>query len=410
MKRTISMMIGKGSVSHNRRTFQAENIDPERSHLNRCYVDEPIKAVYHKLFAEAVVRYNEKQTRSDRRIDDYYEKIRTGKQEKLSYEAIFQIGNKDDMGYGTQDWEKAAAVLDEFAGGFQERNPNLYLFSAYLHLDEATPHVHFDFVPYTTGSKRGLDTRVSLKAALAAQGFTSNGKQDTEWNRWVLAEKKELSRVMERHEIEWDQRGTKNEHLSVLNYKKEQRAKEVAELEKDKDDLLEKKDEIEKRIAGLERQEKSIELNVRKYDEDPEWQLPEPSAMTTAKAYKTKTVEPFIAKLKKVIRRLVAHCIELKSTVNKLQKKLWQAQDHVEALTDRLMEMENTNDKLRETAHDFENVKNAVGRERIDDILHQSKTSKVFHRCSISDRAVTNDRIACNQAGNKAIQQNVKSA
>ncbi len=90
MKRTISVMLGKGSVNHNSRQFKANNIDSERTPLNISYCNTPIKDVYHELFDEALKRYNEKQTRSDRKIDDYYEKIRTGKQEKLFYEAIFR--------------------------------------------------------------------------------------------------------------------------------------------------------------------------------------------------------------------------------------------------------------------------------------------------------------------------------
>ena len=48
-------------------------MDGERSHLNVDYCNESIKNVYHKLFDEALQRYNEKQTRADRRIADYYE-------------------------------------------------------------------------------------------------------------------------------------------------------------------------------------------------------------------------------------------------------------------------------------------------------------------------------------------------
>ena len=162
MKRTISAMVGKGSVNHNSRKFKAENVHGERSYLNIDYCNEPIKQVYHKLFDEALERYNARQTRSDRRIEDYYEKIRTGKQEKPFHELILQIGNKDDTGSETEIGEQAKAALDEYFQGFQERNPNLYVFSAHLHMDEATPHIHIDFVPFTTGSKRGLDTRVSL--------------------------------------------------------------------------------------------------------------------------------------------------------------------------------------------------------------------------------------------------------
>lgn len=74
MQRTISAMVGKGSINHNSRKFKAENVDGERSHLNIDYCNEPIKKIYHDLFDEALKRYNDKQTRDDRRIENYYEK------------------------------------------------------------------------------------------------------------------------------------------------------------------------------------------------------------------------------------------------------------------------------------------------------------------------------------------------
>lgn len=231
LKRTISVMLGKGSVNHNSRKFKTENIDAERTSQNITYCNEPIKQVYHILFDDALQRYNDKQKRADRRIDDYYDKIRTGKQEKLFYEVILQIGNKDNMAAISEDGQLAAKVLDDYMKDFQRRNPNLHVFSAHLHTDEATPHLHIDFVPFATGSKRGLDTRVSLKQALAEQGFAGGARGDTEWSQWVSSEKEQLSQVMERHDIEWEQLGTHDEHLSVLNYKKEQRAKEVKSLE-----------------------------------------------------------------------------------------------------------------------------------------------------------------------------------
>lgn len=97
-------------------------------------------------------------------------------------------------------------------------------------MDEATLHLHIDFVPFTTGSKRGLDTRVSLKQALAAQGFKGGSRGDTEWNQWVQAEKEQLAVVMERYGIEWLQKGTHNKHLDVLDFKKQERQKEVEKL------------------------------------------------------------------------------------------------------------------------------------------------------------------------------------
>ena len=116
---------GKGSVNHNSRKFHAKNTDPERSYLNVEYCNENIKDVYHELFDEALARYNEKQKRNDRRIDDYYEKIRLGKQEKPFHEIILQIGDRETMGAETEEGRLAAKILDEYMQDFQRRNPTL---------------------------------------------------------------------------------------------------------------------------------------------------------------------------------------------------------------------------------------------------------------------------------------------
>ena len=204
MKRTISAMVGKGSITHNNRDFIAENVDGERTKNNITYCNEKIQDVYHELFDEALQKYNEKQTRSDRVIADYYEKIRTGKQEKPFHEIILQIGDKDTMGAETENGELAKKILDRYMHDFEKRNPNLRVFSAHIHMDEATPHLHIDFIPFTTNSKRGLETRVSLKKALEAQGFIGGSRSDTEWNQWVASEKEVLSQIMLEHGIEWD--------------------------------------------------------------------------------------------------------------------------------------------------------------------------------------------------------------
>lgn len=204
MKRTISAMVGKGSITHNNRDFIAENVDGERTKNNITYCNEKIQDVYHELFDEALQKYNEKQNRSDRVIADYYEKIRTGKQEKPFHEIILQIGDKDTMGAETENGELAKKILDRYMHDFEKRNPNLRVFSAHLHMDEATPHLHIDFIPFTTNSKRGLETRVSLKKALEAQGFIGGSRSDTEWNQWVASEKEVLSQIMLEHGIEWD--------------------------------------------------------------------------------------------------------------------------------------------------------------------------------------------------------------
>ena len=376
MKRTISAMVGKGSVNHNSRKFKAENVDGTRTHLNIDYCNEPIKKIYHELFDEALKRYNEKQTRVDRKIENYYEKIRNSKQEKPFHELILQIGDKENMSAESENGELARQILDEYYSGFQERNPNLKVFSAHLHMDEATPHLHIDFVPFTTGSKRGLDTRVSLKQALAAQGFKGGTRGDTEWNQWVSAEKSALAFVMERHGIEWEHKGTHEKHLSVLDYKKQEREKEIAVLD---NQLAEKKDEFRvmaDRIENFDNGEKSLQKLDESIMNEPEYQLPEPPAMMSARTYKAKFVESLVARLKSLISTLFARYFKAIDSYNRLNvtnANLYRANERLEKINDKLTE-ENT--RLRAENKDYSLLRKAFGHKQIDDLLERARNIK----------------------------------
>ena len=265
MERTISMMVGKGSLNHNNRTFTAKNVDAERSKGNKVYVKESIKKVYHTLFDKALETYNAKQTRADRRIDNYYEKIRTSKQEKLFHELIVQIGNRDDTNCGMVESVYAQLALEEYMIGFQERNPNLRVFNAVMHLDEETPHLHIDYVPFSTGNRRGLETKVSLKGALKAQGFVGTGRFDTEWKGWVESEKQCLAEIMERYQMEWRQKGTHEKHLSVYDFEKKMRKAEVAELEQE---ISDQKDKIASQSFAMEVNEEALQSQEQILEEN----------------------------------------------------------------------------------------------------------------------------------------------
>ena len=216
---TISGMTGRGSIRHNNRSFSAANIDRSRTGLNVTFCQEDLKQVYHQVFDEALAAYNAKKKKTRDKIPDYYEHIRQGKQEKLFHEVIFQIGNKDDCGCGTLDGDRAAAVLKEFAESFQERNPHLRVFNAVLHMDEATPHIHIDFVPVATEQTRGLQTRVSMKQALKQQGFTSLGRNMTEWRAWMDREKQTLVELAQAHEFEIVSLGGGRKHMDLPEYR-----------------------------------------------------------------------------------------------------------------------------------------------------------------------------------------------
>ena len=373
MQRTISAMVGKGSVNHNSRKFKAENVDGIRTHLNIDYCNEPIKKIYHELFDEALKRYNEKQTRADRRIENYYEKIRNSKQEKPFHELILQIGDKENMSAESESGQLARQVLDEYYRGFQERNPNLKVFSAHLHMDEATPHLHIDFVPFTTGSKRGLDTRISLKQALAAQGFKGGTSGDTEWNQWVNAEKSALAFVMERHGIEWEHKGSHEKHLSVLDYKKQEREKEVTKLG---DEINKKKDKLElvnARIGNLIDCEKSLENVKENFEDDLQYQLPEPPALMSAKTYKTKIAQPIINALKELVQGVVIKYFKMKSTLEEWRQANQSLyQDNIR-LSERAKNLENINASQKTELQDYKLLRKVFGHKQIDTMLEQAK-------------------------------------
>lgn len=359
-------MSGDGVVAHNRRTYFAENVDPTRTHLNIEYCYTPIEQAYHELFDEALAEFNAKQKRKDRCIENYYEKIRDGKQEKTFYEVIFQIGNKDDMGTAGENAELAKTVLDKFYRSFLERNPQLHVYSAHLHMDEATPHLHIDFIPFTTGSKRGLSTRVSLKQALADQGITGEGRSLTERDLWVQKEKEALAGLMLEHGIEWEQKGEHREHLSVLEYKREQRTQELAELTQQTEQKAQEFSALEKKVEKVQKQNVAIEaaekieakpmvLSSKVTLERSEYE----SLSTAAKKYVAQ--EKKESKLQKALDAANKLIAELKNTITDLTRKLSAATKELAEYKSvrgqlRTADLEQENDRLRSRLRTYEEV------------------------------------------------------
>ncbi|MEE1255500.1 MAG: plasmid recombination protein [Lachnospiraceae bacterium] len=336
-------MMGKGSVNHNTRAFSTKNVDKERSEYNVEFCNTDIKKVYHVLFDEAKERYNAKQKRSDRKIDNYYEKIRQSKQEKLFYEVIFQIGNKDDMNAKSEEGKLAREILIDFMKDFQKRNPNLYVFSAHLHMDEETPHIHIDFVPFIRGSKRGLDTRVSLKGALAEQGFKGGTRGATEWNQWIEAEKLELSKVMERYGVQRKQLGTHNKHLSVLDFEKQERTKEVAKLdkqiEKSETELFQVQQLVDNRLDRAEELAKMGEQLQEKNDRLL-WDNSELEKVNTEARWSNARLTEENKLLQTEINDLAGEKVKLQSGNRELEEQQQKLQAEIEAMAGSKVKLE----------------------------------------------------------------------
>jgi len=170
--------------------------------------------------------------------------------------------------------------LKDYVKMFQHRNPQLYVIGAYIHLDEETPHLHLNFVPWVSGCKRGLETKTSLKAALATRGFASEGKGNTEWKQWAEAEKDDIALIMRRYGIDWKNKNTHNQHLSVLDYKKQERVKEVADFEEKLEGAQVVLQLKEERIESLEKEIEDKHVSIRKEQSEAQKMLNDTKAET----------------------------------------------------------------------------------------------------------------------------------
>ena len=443
IKRTISGMIGSGSLAHNRREFIAENVDSDRVKLNICYCNENLKEVYKELFDEAVQRYNVGK-RKDRQIANYYEKIRQGKQEKLFHEVIFQIGNCEDTAVGTSEGNLAVKVLDEYMKDFQKRNPTLRVFSCYLHQDEATPHLHIDFVPYVTDWKgKGMDTKVSMKQALKSLGFQGGTKRDTELNQWINHEKKVLAEIAKQYGIEWEQKGTHEEHLDVYNFKKKERKKEVQELEQEKEYLItenegltlqiaegrydiktlreekertiKEKETAEKQAEETEKQLKNLEErrgqlqpiidNVsRKLRECQKLvpELPEVGTLERAVAYRDKKIKPLFNQMKGIIAGLAAQVQELSEEVENWKSKYQKEKHSCETVKRNLQELQQENQYLYREREDLQAISNRY--DRVERVLGTDIVEEAVQQDIERERELEEQRRKEQSSGNSILE------
>lgn len=352
--KSISGIIGKGSIRHNNRDFYAANVDQSRTKNNIIFKKQDIHDAYQELFGKALEEYNAKQKRKDRRIMNYYEHIRTSKQEKLFYEVIFQIGDMKDTSVGTPEGDRAAVILSEFYNKFVEENQHIYVFNAVIHMDEATPHLHIDFIPVATGNKRGLSTKNSLSKALEQQGFKSEGKLNTCTKLWIDNEKQRLAECMAEHGIEHEIKGIKRGNLSTEEFKLQQRMEEVAALEEQiaaKTEQLSNLDsEIDNKQSELDRlsvkENKIKDLNKIKTENvmfsdkiklkrDDYYTL----LNTSKKYYSFKNTNDF---LKSQIKVLEKENSELKSTVSEQKNEIYKLQNIRERMNINLLKREIT--------------------------------------------------------------------
>ena len=277
--KTISFPKGKGHLTHNNREFISNNVVPERTAWNRIYIQESLEQAYEKCFGQALRDYNVAQKRKDRRKENYLKEIEnSGNKEKTFYENIVQIGKKDDTpvvgadGKLTEEAKAAIEILEQYAKTFQERNPNLYLFNCVMHLDEATPHLHIDYIPVANGYKTGMKTRNSLTKALQQMGFAKAvSKKENETVAWQQRERTYLTELCQEKGIDVEVLGVQRDNLTLPEYKAAMQKVEKLEhqgvtIEENNQRLEEQAEKLADQIAKLDEKEKDNKDVLKKHD------------------------------------------------------------------------------------------------------------------------------------------------
>ena len=324
------------------------------------------------------------------------------------------------MAVGTDEGDLAVKVLNGYVKDFQKRNPTLRVFSCYLHQDEATPHLHIDFIPYVTGWKgKGMDTRVSLKQSLKSLGFQGGNKHDTELNQWINHEKEVLAEIAKQYGIEWEQKGTHEEHLDVYNFKKKERKKEVQKLEQEKESLtveneeltaqiaesrvdiqalkddkeqaIKAKQEAEQKAGNAEKELKSLEErreqlqtimdNVSKEIKEygtVKTLLPEAGTLERAVTYRDKKIKPLFIQLKNKVAAMVAQVKKLTKEVENWKGKYQKLKQKYNAIQSELNDMRKNNQELSEekiilqgVSDRYDRVVRVLGIETVDVAVQQ---------------------------------------
>ncbi|MCM1298376.1 MAG: plasmid recombination protein [[Eubacterium] siraeum] len=383
--KTISHCQGKGSLSHNNRKFHAKNVDSSRTTDNVTFVQIPIRQAYDDCFGEAVKRYNAKQKRDDRKIRDGYFQYAFSKKpcdtvviasdkRKSFYEDVVQIGTKDDTGVGTEDAEISKKCLTEYMSGFAERNPNFFVFNAVLHVDEATPHLHIDYIPIAH-CKRGIDTQNGLATALKEMGF---GEGKDAISRWREQERKALTDICRKHGIE----------ISVPQ--KARGSFEVEEYKRYKDNIAKFKEQEKTAKMGADKAKKELSELSEQLTQKELSQI-DTAPRKIVGGFKGLTPEE-AQKLKNTAEKSLKDNTELKKENCQLKKKISDLEHKIEELNRELSPNSPKNmqrhREIAELSNQVRILKKAVGisAENYNEVVQQLKQQGLLQPNSLNLR------------------------
>lgn len=303
------------NIRNRKVTDKEGHIDPNGRY--EIWHDERLVDAYHRIFDEAVDRYNAKQKRADRKIENYLTEVKKDGKKHPVYEMIIGIYGGD---YPNEIREQ---IMRDFVGGWKERNPNLEMIGAYFHADEpgAAPHVHIDYIPVARGYKRGMDTQNGLAKALEQQGLWGGKDGLTGQIRWEKRENAVLEMICNDYGIEVEHPGTKRDHLDTPEYKA--LTEEIQKVSQERDSLKEE-------VTALKEQAKA-----------------ERSTASTL-AERTRAVRQEHLKAYSNLQKAEGDLKERRETIKELDAFIEGSHDEIAAYEEQINELRDTHNNLSE--------------------------------------------------------------
>ena len=310
-----------------------------------------VENFYKTEFEDARLEYNKKQTREDRKIDDYFKKVSDNSKSDLACEIIIELGDKKF--WDTKDLEykhKMTNVYSKQVDDLELLIPNFKVCSAIIHYDETSPHMHIVGVPIKYNCKIGMSKQV--------------GKTDV-FTRTSLMQLQDKMRTLciEEYNKEYNQDATlkqkmkgRNRDINVADMTNYQETKEL--IEKNQKTI----DSINNKAIELDNESNNIRNKIKNIKKAPVIK----DSYIISGEYK-RLIESYIDKVDKTnveyksIKNLSASLKNLnktikddKHTIKVLKENNESLELRVENLTDKV---ENQNDQIDDLRRDNFNLK-----------------------------------------------------
>lgn len=336
-----------GVAKHNLRKYRSNDYDKENIVIlwGTDKLVQDVKKVYKEQFSEAVEEYNKKQMREERKIYDYFEK--TAKSNKdMAVELIFQIGDKEFWDKNPDKRRRMDVAFKEILELLQKFAPNLVVANAVIHYDEASPHMHVVAVPVAEGFKKGMTKQVSKRKVCTKEFLEEilQGKiRECVDNRifvWLgeFLKSKKTGRNNDLSVVEYKVK-KENEKYEKLLEDKRQVDREIGQKIFENQMVEQKLENTYKKIDEIEAMKNWGETELNKFEQMVFRGPEEPKGLMSAKAYREKVVMPFLVKLHKLVKGVIA-------TVRKYFVEKFEIEKELKITKRENIDLKNTNKEL----------------------------------------------------------------